>query len=189
MSFIHIPSTTYEFIGVAGEVYSFGGCSIAGAIEFEGRLRELAAALSSAGKATSEELYRTDKQIRWLIDRCLQLNGIDPSWVSWTQLEQLLFGDSTRSALLTQINASKKTKAQSEAQTQTLAEIVALLAGPNGNIPEAINLATTLPAHFLSEVLAARAEWLKKGSEDDSADFEAWKAERLKQAQEGTHGR
>ena len=70
-----------------------GGCSCRGVFEFNDRLSELQSALAEAPKdSTIHDLYLENERFRFLCDRCLELNAIDPDWIRPHDLAWLLFG-------------------------------------------------------------------------------------------------
>jgi hypothetical protein len=165
-------------MGVDGEIHSFRGPSVAGAIEFEQRLKELGEIADKASNAVGATLYRRDERFRWLIDRCLRLNGIAPSACSWPQIERLLFGwidedGNPCSALLIQIQAIPSESPQA-LRPPSIEELIAAIAPLNGGIEKAIDLLQNVSPKQLSAILAAQTTHPEKYSQEgDKIEQEA----------------
>lgn len=178
--FLELNREDYQIEGIDGEIYSFAGCSAAGQFEFVRRLVELKAYLAGKDEPTAL-IYRQDRRLRWLVDRCLKLNGVDPAWVNWMMIEQLLF----QPALLIQVNDLDNS---SDGEPVTLPQMVALVADITGSVSEAITLINTLSTQMLIDVLMAYGERSKTDEQKESERFEEWKQRKIAQAQGVTHG-
>ena len=185
-----------EFEAVDGRIRTTYGCSVVGAIEFDERLHELQLALETHPKEISPEtLYRKDKWVRHLIDRCLELNGIDSSWVNWDMVSQLLLGRAidgqTRKGYLVELNQPDRAKQShgSESGPTSKAALIAAISTHCQGLEEAYRIANTVPAHELIEVLRQKNELAKpleqRLKEKKDADFEAWKQKKLQKIKGG----
>jgi hypothetical protein len=146
-----------------------------------------------------ESLYRTSKRIRHIVNRLLELNGIDPDWLTWGMISQLLFGRKEESGTITEgflisLNrpAAKDDDGSGEPLT-TKAQIVAAIALQCSSIEEALRLAETIPAKTLFPVLDAKADMQMPPEQRQKKEFKkvlaknrdalAENAERLAQMQ------
>lgn len=158
---------TYQFEGVDGEVHSFPGPSVVGAIEFEVRTRELGQVMDSNQHLTGVGLYKGHPRFRWLVNRCLEIHGINPLWVSWPQIERLLFGyvdeaGGLHGALLVEAMADAAATPQPDAKPATIAELIASLAPAHGGIQGAIAVLQNLSPRQLGDILQAQKKTAEK---------------------------
>lgn len=179
-----------EFEAVDGVIRSFYGCSVVGAIEFDERLTELQQALSEQPEEVgTETLYRKDKWIQFLINKLLELNGIDPNWCTWDMVTQLLFGrvadGKVTEGYLVELNRPDKPKQASKegAAVSGKAGLIAAIASHCQGLEEAYRIAETIPANELLEVLRQKNELSKpeeqRKKEAKDAQFEEWKRKKL----------
>lgn len=171
---LDIGGDSWEFEGVDGRVHTFLGPSVVGAIEFESRLRELGAYAEKRPNSFGSDLYRQDARFEWLVNRCLSLNGIEPFWCSWPQVERLLFGwvaddGQPQAALLVQIHGSVQQKAP-QPPPPTIEQLIASLAASQGGIEAAVKLLKNLTPKQLAAITAAQA---KACLVEDSAKVDA----------------
>jgi hypothetical protein len=189
--FLELAYQSYEFEGVDGDIHAFSGCSLAGKFEFDKRLAELQDYLTRVDSGdTTAVLYRHDRRFRWLVDRCLKLNGIDAHWVNWPMVEQFLFCREVegewKTGWLIEIN---ETKGSGKGEPVTLAELVALTANATSGLTEALTLAESVPLQALMDILAAQAEQVKTPEEKEAASFDDWKErKREMMAKRGAEG-
>lgn len=179
---LDIGGDSWEFEGVDGRVYTFAGPSVVGAIEFDRRLRELGAYVDKRPDSFGGDLYSQDAQFEWLVNRCLSLNGIDPSWCSWAQVERLLFGwvdddGQPQAALLVQIHGPAGTSV-AQPPPPTIEQLIASLAASQGGIEAAVKLLKNLTPKQLAAITAAQA---KAGPVEDSAKVDRAGMEQLRQ--------
>lgn len=177
-----------EFQAVDGVIREFYGCSLIGVLEFEERLKELEQVLSDRGDEVSvEELWRRDRRVRHLITKLLQLNGIDPSWVNWQMVSELLFGRIVdgRPVEGYLITLNRPHKPQRPATGEGIggkAGLIALIASYCGSIQQAYTLASTIPARELFQVLEAKNEQAKTPEQKEKERFDDWAAEQKARA-------
>lgn len=189
--FLDLAYQSYEFEGVDGNIHAFSGCSLAGKFEFDRRLVELHDYLSRVdADDTTALLYRHDKRFRWLVDRCLKLNGVEAHWVNWVMVEQLLFcrevDGEWRSGWLIEIN---EIKGSGKGEPATLADLVALTAQATNGLTEALTLVESVPAQALLEILTAQAEQAQTPEQKEATSFEDWKERKREQmAKRGLEG-
>lgn len=184
--FLNLSCKSYEIEGVDGNIYAFSGCSLAGKFEFDRRLIELQEHLSGLEvDDPMARLYQRDKRFRWLVDRTLKLNGVEPHWVNWQMVEQLLFyrevDGQWQQGWLIEIN---QLEGSGEGEPTTLPELVALAATATGSLTEALTLVESVPASTLLDVLTAQAEQAKTPEQKDAANFEDWKERKREQMQQ-----
>jgi hypothetical protein len=142
------------------------GCSILGREEFTQRLTEIHTLLAQSEQSQSwQALYSQSQRFQYLVRRCLELNGIEPDWVSFGQVEQLLLcrldGDGNyHEGWLVELNRPPQAPAapQKPADPLTLAETLAILSTHTQSLEEALRLADAVPANLLTEVMAARSD-------------------------------
>jgi hypothetical protein len=171
MKWIELDLDTYTFEGVDGEIHTFPGCSLVGFFEFENRLIELQSFLLAASDVMPvQSLYQSDRRFRWTIDRCLKLNGIDPSWCNWQIVEQMLFSP----GLLREVNSPKSSGSTPGVSSPTLAELIAGIALSTGSLTEAIELAKSQPLNALVDIIEAQTKAQLPPEEQHQRGFEEW---------------
>jgi hypothetical protein len=143
-----------EFVDRTGIVRPIYGCSLLGRDEFWQRLAQLANRLESVTAGSFQAAYALDPRTQQLTARLLQLNGIDPDWVTLAQAEQLLISPGH----LAQLNqAEQPTEASVGKDTPpTLPELIAAISSFS-SIKDALDLANTVPANLLGDIVTARA--------------------------------
>ena len=179
-----LPLSGIDLECVDGEWRTFHGCSLEGLFEFQERRLELFQLCGESEKSVWE-LYRASSRFKFLINRCLMLNGVKPAWVSIHQIEQLLFVRETAEGLrlgaLIELNTPPKTDTPSPDTVPTLEESIALLAMQCSGIQEALELARTEPAKKLLGIVGAKAELSKPPEEKRQQGLKDFaKAERAK---------
>ena len=191
---MHLDITTIEhtFEAADGNVRSFPGCSLGGLIEFQSRYDELQSTIAQYADQTITEACVLDSRVRWLCDRCLELNGIKGHWVSPLMLQQLLFphenvnGELVDSGMLIELNQLRKkdgAAAGADDKPLTIAQAIAQTALiTNDNIEQAIALVNQMPAQQLIDLMEATAEIRKSPEDKQKDDMDDWK--RMKQAQQ-----
>lgn len=116
---------------------------------------------------TWQQIYRTNKRFQHICTQCLQLNGVDPDWLTFDQLEALLFQridadtGEIRAGWLLELNRPPEAEGSSKGKGEALSaeEMVAAIALTTGNLKEALELYTSVrPSQFVSELLKAQAE-------------------------------
>lgn len=184
--FLSLSYQSYEIETVSGDIHTFAGCSAAGQFEFDRRLSELKSYLADLESDQSAALvYRRDRRFRWLVDSCLKLNGIEPHWVNWQMIEQLLFFREVEGVchpgwLIT----ISQTESQSDGARVSLPELVALVGVVTGDLTEAIAITESLPTQALLDILTAYADQLKTPEQKEAALFAEWKNRKLEQMQQ-----
>jgi hypothetical protein len=179
MAWIELDLDCYTFEGVDGEIHTFPGCSLVGFFEFESRLQDLQLMLlGAASEMPVQALYLSDRRFRWTVDRCLKLNGIDPTWCNWQIVEQLLFTP----GLLLQVNTPKSNGDGGTGEPAQMAELIAGIAQATGSISEAIELAKNHPLNAIVEIVEAYTKAQLPPEEQQKQDFEQWKQKRQAEA-------
>ena len=132
------------------------GTTIMGRFEFADRLADIEQMLSEALEfVTWESLYISQSRFRHSIDKALQCWGIDPEWLTPQHIEQLLFMRGEEPGWLIELSKGKNERGQGKAQT--LAETLATISTHCQSLQEALDLANTVPADLLVEVLNTKA--------------------------------
>lgn len=179
-----------EFECVDGVIRSFYGCSVIGSIEFDERLAELQHAIKQQAEDSDlESLYKSDKWVQHLINRLLELNGIQPRWCNWDMVSQLLFGRLVdgkviEGYLITLNKPDKPPKTQGDGvSVSDKAALIAAIATHCSSLNEAYQIANEVPAHELFKVLDQRNELAKspeqRAKEKEEADFAEFKRKKL----------
>lgn len=157
----YLPLPGIDLECVDGEIRTFYGCSLEGLFEFQDRRLELFQICADSERSL-HELYATVGRVRFLINRCLMLNGIQPAWVSPRQIEELLFvretPDGLRLGALVELNLPPQPAQQSNDPPPTLDQTLAALAAQCSSISEALDLARNEPAKKILAVMSAKAE-------------------------------
>ncbi len=120
----------WDFRDRFGQIRTIGGCSVAGKIEFDQRIKKIYEILDDSHPNKSiGAIYREDDVFRYCCDRALLLNGIDPDWVNDPLLVALLFTYNGKQGALVQLNTLQGTTAANASDTPaTLAQIMAAIA-------------------------------------------------------------
>lgn len=156
-----------EFSDRFGEIRAIAGCSVLGRIEFWERLKQIQLLMSDSDQQqTWQQLYHSSKRLQHLVKRCLELNGIDPDWLSFDHLQQFLFHrfDEEKGEFmpgwLVELNTPPETEGSSgKTETLTREELIAAIALTCSNLTEALNLAHNVkPADLLMGAIAAQTE-------------------------------
>ncbi|MEO1208297.1 MAG: hypothetical protein AAFX78_02025 [Cyanobacteria bacterium J06638_20] len=166
--------------GITRPVY---GCSLLGRDAFWEGIAELAGRLAETeAPDTFQQRYDWDRQIKYLVEHLLKLNGIDPDWVTLDQAEQLLIR-STNGAegWLLSVNRPKGSPAKGKKAQEPVSttEIIASLSLHTGSVDSAIRLADEAPADFIVSILEARAELTAPPKERRRRQVRKHKAELL----------
>ena len=193
MLWIEFPPLA-EFEDCRGATRPIRGCSLIGRFEFGDRLSEMwqRLAMAEAGEHW-QQLYVRDRRLQFLIKRCLQLNGIEPDWVNLSQVEDLLISRKAETGMeagwLVTLNAPKAvpTEQVSDRPAPTLEEILAALSLSVESVPEALELADTVPGNALMEIVTARTNLQKPPEQKKKEKKREWgKGQRQKAIEEAT---
>lgn len=139
---------------------STAGCSLLGREEFFARLQQLQAILQESPPEQSLlDLWVQSSQVRRIICRCLELNGLDPDDFTLGQAQELLLAPGR----LVELNLPPQSDAPSTGEAPTTATTLAALATHCG-LREAFALAAdpTVPANRLLAVVEAKAGLARK---------------------------
>ncbi|MGL4617879.1 MAG: hypothetical protein ACRCZS_02295 [Chroococcidiopsis sp.] len=132
------------------------GTTIMGRYEFADRMSDIEQMLNEAPEfVTWESLYISQPRFRHAIDKALDCWGIDPDWLTPQHIEQLLFRRDEEPGWLIELSKGKSARGQGEGQT--LAETLATISTHCQSLQEALDLANTVPADLLVEVLNTKA--------------------------------
>lgn len=194
MRWIEFPPLA-EFEDCRGEVRPIRGCSLVGRFEFHDRSAEIWQRLATAEPGEHwQQLYVRDRRLQYLIKRCLELNGIDPEWVTLSQVESLLISRETEQGMetgwLLTLNAPKTvpTGQAGDRQAPTLEEILAALSLSVDSVPDALELADSVPGNVLMEISTARANLQKTPEKKQKEKMREWgKSLRQKAMQEAAN--
>ncbi len=157
---------TFEFEDITGTIRTFGGCSLTNREELRERINVLKKILEEADKdSTLQEIYDDNKYFRFNCHRCLELCGISLNWVDFNMMSQLLFphqiGEHLRQGILINLNFPPS-KDKKGGKGATYEEILAALWNHTGDLQKALEIANSLPAEQLLNVVQARADQLKQ---------------------------
>ena len=90
-------------------IRSTSGCTIRGKIEFDARIKLLGQIINRVGESDPlkpfGQIYLEDREFAHHCDRCLELNGIDPEWLTESHIYALLFKHGTGLGMLVTLNA------------------------------------------------------------------------------------
>ncbi len=176
MKWLNIPAKA-EFEDRSGVVRTIYGCSILGRLEFVERLQIIKDEINNAkGGQTWDKVYLRSVRLRDAIDKALACWGIDPAWLSPAHIEALLLfrqtegGEYTEGYLVELFNGDNRESGGDNPQgggdnPQTVEEAIAILATHCQSLTEAIDLAGTLPAEMLGEILKAKSDLVKAATE------------------------
>lgn len=173
-----------EFVDRSGVTRSIYGCSLIGRFEFADRQEQLKAMLDAAIEGeTWQDLYLNNRSFSNAVDRCLQLNGIDPDWLTPETIEQLLFArfedGEWKSGWLSELNSRESKPSTGEGIESTLPNLLALVSLSCDSLNEAIELASSMPGNLLLDTIEARSE-LMKSPEQRAEDVKAANMEELR---------
>jgi hypothetical protein len=147
-----------EFADRSGVIRQTGGCSLVGRFEFGQRLEQLQELLEglSPQQPWADE-YQRGGRFAHVIDRLLELNGLQTDWLTLDMVSALLFGrvdesGQIMSGWLIELNQGS---GKAGGKPATLAQSIA---GLSESLTEALELAQELPAHLLIDIADARGE-------------------------------
>lgn len=156
-----------EFSDRLGHTRPIPGCSVLGRLEFWERVERLYDLMKDADPGQHwQALYHGSKEFRHNIYACLTLNGVDPEWITFDQLQALLFhrvdeeSGELRPGWLMELNTPPEEESTGKAgDPLTVEELVAALAATAGNLKDALELAQNVrPADFLLNIAKAQVE-------------------------------
>ena len=169
------------------------GCSCKGIFEYRDRMAELETLpLSDAEKALSiETLYQSHERFRWLCDRILELNGVDPEWICLRDLAWLVFPHRDEEGKLHEpaialLNAPPEArhphKPKASDGPNDYISMLAALALTCSSIKEAQWVAENVKASTAMQLMDDIA-WGRMSDEDkDDAKFKGWVRDKQQQA-------
>lgn len=158
------------------------GCSCRGVFEYADRMAELSALVQDSDATdTVESLYLNDRRFRWLCDRILTLNGLEPEHVRPRDLSWLLFGwvaeDGTpQQSPLALLNTPPEPRhprqtAPDDGPSDFVRMLAAVMSLPDTSPEEAYRAATSLPMRELVGVLDERAWGAMSDEEKEKVRF------------------
>lgn len=146
-----------------GTVMPIAGCSTLGVVRFGQVIEAIAHRLNLADHGdTWTQAYLRDRELQGLVQEGLQLNGINPDWVSLDEAEALLLTRIDDSGIpqagwLIELNRPKAQPDVGAAIAASLGEMLAAISSHTGSLSEAIELASEVPAVVLADWLEAKA--------------------------------
>jgi hypothetical protein len=166
MEIAHVEFDCIEFQDITGQYRLIHGCSLTNREELKARLSQLQKYLNDAPEqVTVRSLYDNDKYFQHLCHQCLELSGISLNWIDFNMMAQMLFpyqsGEKCRQGILVELNfptPSGNTKNQKGA---TYEEAIAALWSHTEDLEKALELANTLPADQLLDIMQARAKQMQ----------------------------
>lgn len=186
-----ILSTGELEIATMGTWRLVAGCSCRGIFEYADRMGELSELVQEADATdTIESLYQHDRRFRFLCDRILTLNGLEPEQVRPRDLGWLLFGwvdedgkpQRSPLAILNEPPEPRHPRKPSSSDGPSdYISLIAAIASQGGSLEEAIAVATSEPARLVLGALEDRAWGSMSPEEKDDTKFRAWaRAEQAK---------
>jgi hypothetical protein len=166
MRWIDLPAMA-EFEDRSGVVRKLYGCTILGRYEFADRLADITQILSEIGDDLLwAEEYRKSARLRAAINGALSCWGLQPNWLSVSQIEALLLyrdldGELRQGWLVELLATNKPADKGSGSEVMGLAGALAAISTHCEGLMEAIDLAANVPGDLLLEMLAAKAEMQK----------------------------
>lgn len=158
-----------EFEDRSGAVRRIYGCTILGRYEFADRLADITQIISELGEDLLwAEEYRRSARLRAAIDGALLCWGLQPDWLSVSQIEALLLfretdGKTGSGWLVELLNTEKPGEKGTGSEVMGLAEALAAISTHCEGLMEAIDLAANAPGDLLLDVLAAKSKMQKAG--------------------------
>jgi hypothetical protein len=148
-----------EFEDRHGIVRAVRGTTIFGRFEFADRMADIQSILDRSAPSLSwEDVYRDSARLQHSIAKALACWGIDPDWLTPSQIEQLLFYRGDEPGWLIELSQPKTPMPASEDEEHTLADAIAAISTHCQSLTEAIDLASNVPADLLLDTLAAKAQ-------------------------------
>ncbi|MEL7503192.1 MAG: hypothetical protein AAFN18_12065 [Cyanobacteria bacterium J06554_6] len=181
-----LSSGELEFRGRGGRYFLTSGCSAAGWFEFADRVTEAAQLCQDAPDGvTVEALYLQQGRFRHVCDRILELNSIDPDWVTPHMLAWLLFGREENGQIipaplqtLNQLPEPRYPKPKGNKKDQRPFDRVALLSALashcGGDLGKALEVAQSGSARELLAVMDQIAWQSKTPEQRHKAKLRAW---------------
>lgn len=168
-----------------GKIRTVYGCSIRGAAEFVSRLDSLQQILSTADvRETIGGLYLKDESFAYAVDRCLELNGIDPDWVNEGILIALLFAYKEGPGLLIRLNQPENPATETDTKS-TVDDLIASLWSHTQDLEKAIKLATEYPAKQIVGAMEAKAAIAEEAlAQTDPREYHRRKYNRFRRQQQ-----
>jgi hypothetical protein len=134
------------------------GTTIMGRFEFAQRMTDIEQMLNETAETlTWESLYLSQPRFRHAIDKALSCWGIDPDWLTPQHIEQLLFFRGEEPGWLIELSKGKGEGVKGKGEGQTLVDAIATISTHCQSLQEALDLANTVPAGLLVEVLNTKA--------------------------------
>lgn len=172
------------------------GCSCRGIFEYRDRVAELFDLTQALEGGTSiQALYLENERFRWLCDRILTLNGIDPGWVRPADLDWLLFAHyddagQIQPSPLDRLNTPEKPRypqrsKKAEIRHNDYISILAAIASQCGSIEQAVKVAESLPAKLVFGTLEDLSWSALSTKQKEDAKFDDWKERLQTQAAKG----
>ena len=184
MEWINFPPLA-EFPDRHGIVRSIYGCSLIGKFEFIDRQQQIVAIIDEAEDTeTWQNLYMHNPQFQRAVDRSLELNGINPEWLTPQHIQELLFARQDEAGnwvngWLIELNTREGTPSKGEAIETTLPNLLALVALSCDSLEQAIELASAVPGNLLLDTIEAKAN-LTRSPEQKAEDEKAKNLKSLK---------
>lgn len=166
-----------------GNMVETFGCSILGRSLFHSYRGQLLDIVRGSESDSLVSLYRDDERFRYLCNRCLELNNIDPDCLdgNGVLLKSLLFIHEESDPLLVRLNVIpiKDTKhSPTDSDSNEVADVAAAVLAATNSLEQAMNCLDSPRGKLLLQVLKARADAMKvaqKSSTTKKPDgFDDW---------------
>lgn len=157
-----------EFPDRHGVIRSIRGCTVFGQFEFADRFAAIQEILDDADPLVPwTEIYRQSSRFRHSIEGALSCWGIDPDWLSESQIEQMLFRrEGDKQGWLLELAMANARSTPNPSQEGRLEQAIAAIATHCNGVMEALDLADKVPAQMLTGILKARTTASDNPAED-----------------------
>lgn len=195
MNIYHAEFDCFEFEDLQGNFRLIRGCPLSQRQELAARLSQVYERLQKSPEGeTLAEVYDRDKYLQHLFRKCLELCEISLDWLDINMMSQLLLSyeedGEMREGLLVQINFPKGKRKSDTKKSATYEELLAALWSHTQDLQKALELAETIPAEQLMDILEVRSVQVRNSDpqEREKAMKREWQTksrediERLQQA-------
>jgi hypothetical protein len=195
MNILYAEFDCFEFEDLKGNFRLIRGCPLSQRQELASRLNQVHERLQQSNEGeTLAEAYDRDKYLGHLFQKCLELCGVSLDWLDINMMSQFLLpfeeNGEMREGLLVQINFPKGKRKSDSKTSVAYEELLAALWSHTQDLQKALELAESIPAEQLMDILEARSSQIKNSDpqEREKAMKRDWQAkcrediERLQQA-------
>lgn len=170
------------------------GCSLRGREQFNAYIKRLAEFIESADTSLPvADLYNGNEIFRYVCDRCLELNNVDPDWLDGkgALLTSLLFAHDNGVGLLIRLNmlpeSSRAKKGNGDGAG--VHDITASILAATNSLKEAMDMMDAPDGKAIIKTIEARSKQLRDAqnrSKNRPVGFDEWKEKRQERNREAT---